>query len=54
MICSTCHGSGALLTMHRDSREFWDCPACGGAGCRVLYGPPTIKIHKLKIREGRG
>jgi ribosomal protein L37AE/L43A len=51
MLCPTCPGSGHLLTYHRGVREFWSCPACGGAGVRVMYGPPTINIHRLKIKK---
>jgi hypothetical protein len=47
MICTTCPGSGTLLVMHRGVREFWDCPTCCGAGVREIFGPPTIRIHKI-------
>lgn len=36
MICRTCNGSGHLYT---HPAEWWPCPACGGAGARVMFGP---------------
>lgn len=44
-LCSTCKGSGSLFSVHNGKREWWRCPACGGAGARVQHGPATIRIH---------
>lgn len=41
--CKTCHGSGSIATFGAVSgTEFWPCPACGGAGTRALFSPPTF------------
>lgn len=49
MRCKTCHASGNIMTF--DGRpEFWPCPACGGAGARFQFGPPTVHIHAIKSR----
>lgn len=54
MICKTCTGTGSILTCNSGvSRglEFWSCPACGGNGVRIMFGPPEIHVHKLRIKK---
>ena len=41
-MCSTCHATGHLFGLCRGSMEWWPCPACGGAGVRALFAPPSI------------
>lgn len=53
MICQLCHGFGSLLCVQSSKLEWWSCQACGGAGTRVVFGPPTIAIHKFKIKKGK-
>jgi len=48
MMCSTCDGIGNLFNLHGQAREWWPCPACGGAGVRMLYGPAELKISKAQ------
>lgn len=50
-LCTLCHGNGSLFTVQNGSREWWTCPACGGAGVRVLHGPAHIRIHEPKNRR---
>lgn len=45
MTCSFCRGSGQHLCYQNGSREFYICQGCGGAGVRVMYGPPEVQIH---------
>jgi DnaJ-class molecular chaperone len=55
-LCSTCHGSGSIFCVQIGVLEWWNCPGCGGAGVRALFGPPTIHIHnnrKKKIRKDK-
>lgn len=52
MICRVCMGSGSILAKAWPL-VWWDCPCCGGAGASVMYGPPTIRIHKLKIKKAK-
>lgn len=48
MTCTVCPGSGYLLHSHRGKWEWWPCPACGGAGARIVYGPPTFDDFRTK------
>lgn len=41
-LCSLCQGSGSLMCFQDGDSEFWDCPACGGAGARALFAPAHI------------
>ena len=43
-LCSLCRGSGHLMCWQEGVREFWDCPACGGAGCRTMHGKPVYNV----------
>lgn len=48
MIChvSPCNGAGWIVARRKDGRlEWWPCPACGGTGVTVQYGPPKIRSH---------
>lgn len=45
MLCRTCNGSGSLYT---HPAEWWPCPACGGAGVRVMYGPAVFTKRRCK------
>jgi hypothetical protein len=44
-LCNLCGGAGNLMCHQDGKREFWTCPACGGAGCRTMYSKPTIKSN---------
>ena len=51
MLCRLCQGAGNFFVQQRGSgREWYVCPACGGAGVRMLYRPPTITIAKAQER----
>lgn len=43
--CNLCRGYGTLMCVQAGSYEWHTCPACGGAGTRVLFGPPTIRVR---------
>jgi DnaJ-class molecular chaperone len=53
MICGVCKGPGHLLEMRDSKPLWWTCPACGGDGVTILYGPPTIKIHLNKKKVNK-
>lgn len=42
MLCGLCKGSGNFFCTQDGAREWWTCPACGGAGVRIMYGPAVI------------
>lgn len=46
-VCKLCRGDGSLLAAN--VMEFWDCPACGGCGASVQYGPRTIGPGARKL-----
>lgn len=48
MICKLCRGSGSLVCFDEGKPIWWECPCCGGMGCKALNGPDIIKIHKEK------
>jgi DnaJ-class molecular chaperone len=48
MICRTCRGAGNIFT---HPGEWWPCPACGGAGVRVMYGPAEFVLRAKKVRK---
>jgi hypothetical protein len=52
MTCALCFGSGNLMCSQNGQREWWPCVACGGSGARVIYGPPTIRVHALARLKG--
>ena len=41
-LCPICRGSGSLLGA---PLQWWTCPCCGGAGVRIMFGPPAIRTH---------
>jgi DnaJ-class molecular chaperone len=41
MLCNVCEGSGNILVM-KPVLQWWDCPACGGAGVREQHGAPVV------------
>lgn len=45
-ICKLCHGMGARVVYYRPPTgfQFWECQGCGGAGVRIMHGPPTIRL----------
>lgn len=45
LICRLCRGTGSLFCM-QGKPEFYQCPACGGAGARVMYGPKVIEVKR--------
>ena len=49
MTCKLCAGTGALTCLQGDKREWWDCPACGGAGARVVFGPALFAAGGRKL-----
>jgi hypothetical protein len=54
MICGLCRGSGSLFCKQSHGGfEHYECPACGGCGCRVQYGPATIQAHAFREKWGK-
>lgn len=53
-LCSLCRGSGSLMCFQDGAREFWTCPACGGAGARALFAPRTIGRLRARAAAGDG
>lgn len=49
-MCRTCKGSGSLVTFGGRRIEHWSCPACGGAGVRVVYSHPFVN-NRLRAQE---
>lgn len=47
-LCQLCRGSGHLMCFQDGRREFWDCPACGGAGARALFAQPAYRVQAMK------
>lgn len=45
-LCRLCLGAGRFFCMQDGQREWYACPACGGAGVRVLSSAP-IKAKPL-------
>jgi DnaJ-class molecular chaperone len=48
-LCKTCHGTGNILTFD-NKPEWWPCPACGGAGSRIVYGVSQISINRKQTK----
>ena len=46
MLCKLCGGRQHLLCMQAVKLEWWDCPACGGAGVRALGAPATLRLGR--------
>lgn len=42
MVCALCRGAGHMFIAQLGRYEWWPCPACGGCGARVQYGPAVI------------
>jgi hypothetical protein len=41
MLCHVCKGCGSIMVT-KPSLEWWDCPACFGAGVTMQHGPAMI------------
>lgn len=52
MRCQLCAGFGSKFCIQNGNKEWWDCPACGGAGTRIVCAPATIQMHKIKKVKG--
>lgn len=50
MTCSLCKGAQNLFCVQAGRREWWNCPACDGAGTRVLSAPSMLRIGKTQTR----
>ena len=48
MLCKLCHGSGNLFCIQNGKMEWWPCPACGGAGARIMYGSAVLTRKKKR------
>lgn len=48
-MCGLCRGSGNLFCMHCGDYEWLECPACGGAGVRACFGPPTVSGDRMRF-----
>jgi hypothetical protein len=53
MICKLCGGAGNLFCHQDGRREWWPCPACGGAGARLQFAPPSISAHAPRWEKWR-
>jgi hypothetical protein len=52
--CKICHGSGSLVAFGASvAIEYWTCPACGGAGTRALFSPPSFNRRVVIGKHGR-
>ena len=49
MLCRLCQGAGNFFCQQPGGgKEWWVCQACGGAGTRILFGPPMISMGKVQ------
>lgn len=48
--CHLCHGAGSLFCM-QGSAEWYECPACGGAGVRAMVGPRVIEVARFPTAD---
>lgn len=50
-ICKLCSGMGTRVVYYRGTGfQFWECQGCGGAGARLVQGPPEIRLGRAQSR----
>lgn len=42
-LCGLCRGARNFFCVQAGTCEWHECPACGGAGVRALFGPAEIR-----------
>lgn len=50
-LCALCRGSQNLVCFPGGKPEWWQCPACGGAGARTMMQPATVHVRTTGARQ---